>query len=566
MSEISFSVGPSTHVSSVSAHCPPASEPRLARAPRSPGPGAGPAGPAGPAGAGPGAGPELDFPRWFLAMFETLMNFLAAAVFLPHGKYHSSLPLAEALQKLRMLAGVRVSGGAVGEDDSSAVGSTVVETDPELELQRRLSALPPPVADGVQALLQRLDAAQEQRLEREGQWCGRWVDSHLRMAEAFASSSGVLRQRLAQDLKNVEHTAGRWQETVRRMLASQRTQIEERVERMVRRWRHFLQQSKCGGEVLQVQHSMLEGVRDMLVAAIRGKTAWCGGGGTSFMSLVQHFVESRGGGVRGSERLDDKLEQVFQKLLQLEDQQAANRKRRRRAAADAQHDASLAPQLQRLDQQHGELVKEHAVLGKMRQEILHRQEGRIREGHTQAQPWDKLAWRFATPILEMENHVFRFSSLSKRLERAIGEVHAEITSSSIASVKLCVDRMVRHLWQELRRHLHGGAPDQPAAEQERVERELGATYGCDHDIHTLLELHRRQWVARRRQLGRRCRNAASARLGELVSGRGSRVHQMIRMAAGGPAGGSPGGSVDAVRSGKMVLSFAKDSASNTESD
>ena len=84
---------------------------------------------------------------------------------------------------------------------------------------------------------------------------------------------------------------------------------------------------------------------------------------------------SVGGG--SSDRLHDKMEQVFQQISQLEDQQAANRKRRHQLAADAHHNHSLAPQLPLLDRQYDELGKEHAVATKMRQQILRQQESRI---------------------------------------------------------------------------------------------------------------------------------------------------------------------------------------------
>ena len=153
-----------------------------------------------------------------------------------------------------------------------------------------------------------------------------------------------------------------------------------------------------------------------------------------------------------------------------------------------------------LDGEYVELEKELRVMSTIRQNVLHHRKKKMKRSvRGGAGQWETLAWRFATPILELENHIFRFSSLSKRLINSISSVSDEVSSSVVASVKMCVHRMVHRLWAEIRQHLRTSVP--PPLDQETLERlhhEMRAL-AHGHDIEPILRAHTEVWDSRKRE-------------------------------------------------------------------
>ena len=376
----------------------------------------------------------MDFPRWYMAMMQALMDFLGSAVFLPHRRYCSSLPLQESVRHLQVLrevgvkpvaAGTGVAGGGDGED-----------------AERRLGAMPEAVAQALRHTLSMLDRVQENQLAKEAEWSDTWSDAHIRMAHVFATSSEIIRSRLGRDLDKVRETARKWNTVVDRMLSSQRAHLESKVKRTVQRWTRFLdqfEQDRPGSaEFRQVQQGLLEGVDESLRQSMRGGGS--AGGGGSFSSVVQHFVDYlRAQRPRGApaepapqsqawDRIESQAEDALARVLALEHKMATNRKQRHQLWMDAQHDPQThMDRLARLDSDYVELEKELRVISTVRQDTLRRRQQHVQEladntHHAQTpdqDPWERLAWRFATPILEMENQIFRFNSLAKRNQQQL---------------------------------------------------------------------------------------------------------------------------------------------------
>ena len=231
-SVISFSVGPSESMSSVSTHVrkntpppaadrePPSTVHPTAREQPPPIELAAPA---------PAPALEMDFTKWYLSMMHTMMGFLSAAVFLPHGKYASSLPLHESLRRLQVLREVRVrplEGG--GELPLDSTGEDAAE--------RHLKGVPVPVAQGLRHAFSMMDRLHREQVAKEERWSEKWSDSHSRMAQAFASSSTIIRARLSEDLRKIEISSRKWERVVERMLESQRADLDGQVKRIMARF------------------------------------------------------------------------------------------------------------------------------------------------------------------------------------------------------------------------------------------------------------------------------------------------------------------------------------------
>ena len=549
-SVISFSVGPSESMSSVSTHVrkntTPVRAPEAQREPASPVHPSATEKPRPPElerSASPPPALEMDFTKWYLSMMHTMMGFLSAAVFLPHGKYASSLPLHESLRRLQLLREVRVKplegGGELPGGQPPCEGGG----------ERHLEGVPVPVAQGLRHALSMMDRLHQQQVDKEERWSEKWSDSHSRMAQAFASSTTIIRERLTQDLRKIEIASRKWERVVERMLESQRADLDGQVKRMAQRWRRFLEQHRrargaaAAPEMYQAQLGLLEGVEESLRSALRGRALGGGSGGHSFMAVVDHFVRRhpRAGGGGGSRHQEAHLETVLAKTLALEQQMVANRHQRHRLWVDTQNDQP-GDQVQRLGTLDGEYVemdKELRVLNTVQQDLQHHRMKRVRRSLARSDPrdspedqrWKKMAWRFAEPILNLENQVHRFASLSQRLERSVHEVRDEVSASAVGSVKSCVQRMVQRLWSELRQHLRGGAPAplDPGLQQ-RLEHEI-ALLGQGHDIEPLLRHHRELWRLKRHTAAAACRSRAIDQLDSLVRGEKSVVRRMAQVEA-----------------------------------
>ena len=528
MSVVSFSVGPSTHMSSVSTHI---QDDRAEPPPRDDTPQPAQLRPPSKAPPLPGGRGvmQMDFSKWYLAMMETMMGFLSTTIFLKHPEFSSSIPLKEAFHRLKLLQEVEVRPFETPAAALSGGG---------FDLEASMEKLPVAVSQGLKNALSMMDRLYEHQLAKDKEWSDTWTGAHVRMAQVFASSSQIIRKRLADDLERVSAVSKKWEKTVHRMLASQRKTLETKVERMVRRWQQFLEQymheHPGRSEFHQVQLGMLETVRETLANSIRGRGGWCGGGGGgSFMIVVNHFVESQADHSQlappRSAQSESKMDTIFGKIMSLENQMVSNRKQRHRLWLDSQHDPETHMQrLSVLDSEYVDMEKELRVMSTIRQNVLrHRKKKMKRSVRGGASQWEALAWRFATPILELENHIFRFSSLSKRLINSISSVSDEVSSSVVASVKMCVQRMVHRLWAEIRQHLRSSVP--PSLDKETLDRlhhEM-RSLAHGHDIEPIIQAHTAVWDAKKRQVAQACRDRAASDLFGLASGKDSPLRRMM---------------------------------------